>query len=154
MQHSVAPRAKILLCVIREKVERLTRVLQGHELHFAYTREEAMRYLGSEGFGMVIVGVHFDESQMFNLLGDIRLHAKYRKVPILVVLSQGRYALSDVVVEAIDHAVKAMTANGFIDFGDFPDDEKGNGRLRRIVDHLILIDGDLLYDRAGKRQRV
>jgi hypothetical protein len=30
---------------------------------------------------MIIVGVHFDESQMFMLLADIRAHARYRKVP-------------------------------------------------------------------------
>ena len=27
--------------------------------------------------------MNFDESQMFSLLGDIRAHARYRKVPIL-----------------------------------------------------------------------
>lgn len=54
---------------------------------------------------------------MFSLLGDIRAHAQYRKVPILCVLG----------------------ARGRI----FPDDEKGNARVRRIVDYLILIDGDL-----------
>jgi hypothetical protein len=36
-----------------------------------------------------------------------------------------------------------MTANGFLNLENFSDDEKGNARLRRIVDYLILIDGDL-----------
>jgi hypothetical protein len=36
-----------------------------------------------------------------------------------------------------------MTANGFLDLLNFPDDEAGNARIRRIVDYLILIDGDL-----------
>jgi hypothetical protein len=94
---------------------------------------------------MVLLGVHFDESQMFTVLGDIRLHAKYRKVPILCVLgTKGRF-LTDVTIESIDHAVKAMTANGFLDLEHFPDDEKGNERIRRIVDYLILIDGDLQH---------
>jgi hypothetical protein len=42
-----------------------------------------------------------------------------------------------------DHAVKAMTANGFLDLDHFADDAEGNARIRRIVDYLILIDGDL-----------
>jgi hypothetical protein len=127
------------------KVDRLERVLPWHDLAFVASRSEAMHRLESETFGLVILGVHFDESQMFNLLGDIRLHAKYRKVPILVVLLRGRYSLSDVTVEPIDHASKAMMANGFLDLDHFADDEEGNARIRRIVDYLILIDGDLQH---------
>jgi len=48
-----------------------------------------------------------------------------------------------VAVQGLDHAVKAMTANCFLDLRRMPDDENGNGRIRRIVDYLILIDGDL-----------
>jgi hypothetical protein len=45
-----------------------------------------------------------------------------------------------------------MTANGFLNLENFPDDNAGNARLRRIVDCLILIDGDLqqLQDENGK----
>ena len=39
----------------------------------------------------------------------------------------------------------AMRANGFLDLSHFPDDEEGNTRIRRIVDYLILIDGDLQH---------
>lgn len=94
---------------------------------------------------MVIVGVHFDESQMFTLLADIRAHAKYRKVPILCVLGNRGRVLSEVAIEGLDHAVKAMMANGFLNLLHFGDDEEGNARIRRIVDHMILIDGDLQH---------
>jgi PleD family two-component response regulator len=137
------PPSKILLALTPDKVERLARVLEGHELHFARSRAEAMEMLQKDGYAMVIVGVHFDESQMFPLLADIRTHANYRKVPILCVLGERGRALTQVAVEGLDHAVKAMTANGFLDLLNFPDDEAGNARIRRIVDYLILIDGDL-----------
>ena len=141
--YSPPQRTRILACVAPEKVDRLHRVLSGHELIFPKDRDDALHYLQQEGIGMVIIGVHFDESQMFTLLGDIRLHGKYRKVPVLVVLSRGRYNLSDVAVEALDHAVKAMSANGFIDLHHFDDNAEGNARIRRIVDYMILINGDL-----------
>jgi hypothetical protein len=80
---------------------------------------------------------------MFTLLSDIRTHARYRKVPILCVLGGRTRVLTDIAVEGLDHAVKAMTANGFLNLEKFPDDEPGNGRIRRIIDYLILIDGDL-----------
>lgn len=143
MAYSPPPRTRILMCVVPETVERLTRILSGHELIFAADRPEAMRHLESQRFGMVVVGVHFGDAQIFTLVSDIRLHAKYRKVPILVVHSPGAPDLTEVAIEAIDRAVLALTANGFLSFDHFDDDADGDARVRRVVDYLILIDGDL-----------
>jgi PleD family two-component response regulator len=137
-------RTKILLAVTPDMLERLQRVLDRHDLTLVSDVDEAMSALESH-FGMVIISVHFDESQMFSLLGDIRAHSGYRKIPILCVLGSRGRALTDVAIEGLDHAVKAMRANGFLDLQHFDDDEKGNARIRRIVDYLILIDGDLQH---------
>ena len=107
-----APRTKILVAVVHDNRERITRVLEGHELVFVESCDEARTLLDKERFGLVLLGVHFDESQMFSLLGDIRAHAMYRKVPILCVLGSWGKMLSEVAVEGLDHAVKAMMANG------------------------------------------
>ena len=140
-----APRTKILVAVVHDNRERLARVLEGHDLVFVDNGEDARACLEREPFGLVMVGVHFDESQMFTLLGDIRSHAKYRKVPILCVLGSWGRMLSEVAVQGLDHAVKALMANGFLNLLHFPDDEPGNARIRRIADYLILIDGDLQH---------
>lgn len=140
-----APRTKILLAVPHDNRDRLTRILEGHDLTFVDDSDQARALLENEKFGLVFVGVHFDESQMFTLLGDIRAHAKYRKVPILCVLGSWGRMLSEIAVEGLDHAVKAMTANGFLNLLHFTDDQEGNARIRRIVDYLILIDGDLQH---------
>jgi len=124
--------------------ERLARILARHELTAVDTSEAAMLAL-EDKHGIVILGVHFDDSQMFLLLGDIRSHSGYRKVPILCVLGSRGRAITDIAVEGLDHAVKAMRANGFLDLSHFPDDEEGNSRICRIVDYLILIDGDLQH---------
>ena len=138
------PRTRILLAATPDVTERFGRILARHELVAAESCAGAMRELERQ-FGMVILGVHFDESQMFTLLGDIRAHSGYRKVPILCVLGhRGKY-LSDVAIEGLDHAVKGMRANGFLDLQHFPDDETGNSRIARIVDYLILINGDLQH---------
>ena len=140
-----APRTKILVAVGQDNRERLARVLDGHELVFVETGDAAREQLENERFGLVCLGVHFDESQMFSLLGDIRAHAKYRKVPVLCVLGSWGRMLSEVAVEGLDHAVKALMANGFLNLLHFADDPEGNARVRRIVDYLILIDGDLQH---------
>ena len=139
-----APSSKILLAV-SQAVERMRRVLAGHEVTLVRTRSEAWSLLEKDRFAMVILGVHFDESQMFSLLADIRAHAKYRKVPILCVLGAPSRVISDIAIEGLDHAVKAMMANGFLNLANIADDEQGNARIRRIVDYLILIDGDLQH---------
>ena len=154
MPHTFAPPppSEILLAVTVDNTVRLTQLLEGHLLTFVKTQDEAMQHLlRSNSFAIIIIDVHFHESQMFTLMGDIRTHAKYRKVPMLCVLgaTRGR-ALSEVAIQGLDHAVKAMTANGFLDLTHFPDDEEGNARIRRIIDYLILINGDLQHlARAG-----
>src|SRR5688500_8396941 len=102
---TVAPRTRILLAVTAEKRQRLERVLRGHDLAFVENSAQAMSRLSAEKYGMVVLGVHFDESQMFSLLGDIRGHAKYRKVPILCVLGERGRFLTPLAIEALDYAV-------------------------------------------------
>jgi hypothetical protein len=142
--YQLPSRTRVLLAVTPDMRDRMERILARHELTVVVTAWEAMRAL-EERHGIVILGVHFDDSQMFSLLGDIRGHSAYRKVPILCVLGSRGRAISDIAVEGLDHAVKAMRANGFLDLHHFADDEEGNGRIRRIVDYLILIDGDLQH---------
>jgi hypothetical protein len=138
-----APKSRILAAVMPDREGRMERVLAGHDVTFVKTCDEARTLLEEEEYGLVILGVHFDESQMFSLLGDIRAHARYRKVPILCVLgSRGRY-LGDFAIEGLDHAVKAMMANGLLNIENIGDDDEGNARIRRIVDYLILLDGEL-----------
>lgn len=76
---------------------------------------------------------------------DIRAHSKYRKVPVVCVLGSWGRMLSEIAIEGLDHAVKALEASGFLNLMHFADDDEGNARIRRIVDYLILINGDLQH---------
>ncbi len=123
-------------------VERFRRILAGHDLVAVQHLSEATRLIDGEKFGMVIISVHFDESQMFELLHHVRISRVERTTPVVCVLGEGG-RLPTVAVAGLDHAVKAMMANAFLDLRKMPDDDNGNARIRRIVDYLILIDGDL-----------
>jgi len=130
----------ILLAV--EDCRRLERILAGHRLTIPHSVEEAKLDLERREFHMVILGVLFDESRMFELLRLVRTFDKNRLTPVACVLAT-ESRLSDVAIEGLDHAVKAMLANAFLNLNKFPDNNEGNARLRRIVDYLILIDGDM-----------
>jgi hypothetical protein len=142
--YSPPPRTKILLAVTPELQPRFMRILERHDLTVVASSSEAVRALKQQ-FGLVVLSVHFDESQMFQLLGDIRLHSGYRKVPILCVLGNSGRPLSDITIEGLDHAVKAMRANGFLELQHFPESEAGDTRIARIADFLILLNGDLQH---------
>jgi CheY-like chemotaxis protein len=121
---------------------RLERILGGHELTVAASVDQAKDELQAHEFAMVILGVHFDESRMFELLRLVRTYKANELTPVVCMLTT-ESRLSDVALEGIDHAAKAMLANAFLNLNKFPDDAAGNARVRRIIDYLILIDGDL-----------
>jgi hypothetical protein len=130
------------ILVAVDNCERLERILRGHRLTIPHSVEEAKRELERREFAMVILGVLFDESRMFELLRVVRTFDANRFTPVVCMVS-GPSNLSDVALEGLDHAVKAMLANAFLNLNKFPDDQDGNGRVRRIIDYLILIDGDM-----------
>jgi len=131
---------RILLAVAGE--ERLRRILAGHDLTLTGTVEEAKVELQKREFAMIVLGVNFDESRMFELLRLVRTYRTNQLTPVVCMLTTAS-RLSDVAIEGLDHAVKAMLANAFLNLNRFPDDEAGNARVRRIIDYLILIDGDM-----------
>ena len=110
----MAPRSKVLLAVPPGETDRMARVLAGHDVACVRDCEEARSLLERECFALVILGVHFDDSQMFSLLADIRAHARYRKVPVLCMLGEHGPAMSDIAVEGLDPSRAPRTARGGI----------------------------------------
>ena len=133
---------EILLALTSQSRDRFARVLTGHRLTCPKDLGEAERLLTEREYAMIIIGVHFDESRMFEVLRLVRIEDKNRTTPVVCVLGH-ETRLSEVAVEGLDHSVKAMLANAFLNLAHFPDDEQGNARIRRIIDYLILVDGDM-----------
>jgi hypothetical protein len=134
-------RGKQILAAVENR-ERLGRILAGHILTCPKSIDEAKRELEEREYALVVLGVHFDESRMFELLRQVRTFPKNALTPVVCVVA-GPSVLSDVAIEGLDHAVKAMLANAFLNLQKFPDNDAGNGRVRRIIDYLILIDGEI-----------
>lgn len=140
---SVPPLVGRQILVAVEDTERLRRILAGHELTVSDTVEQAKAEMQRREFAMIILGVSFDESRMFELLRLVRTYKPNELTPVVCMLASATSRLSDVAIEGLDHAVKAMLANAFLNLNKFPDNEAGNARVRRIIDYLILIDGDM-----------
>jgi CheY-like chemotaxis protein len=108
---------QVLVAANPELDERVRACLPGCELSFVRTIHEALLALRHDGFRLVVIDLHFDESRMFELLSHVRALPRYRDTPVVCV--QGvEVGLSDAVLKSIDVAVKALGGAAFLDLRD------------------------------------
>ena len=124
---------KVLVADVPEAHVRLAAVLNGAELRFAQTLGDAQRALAHEDFDLLIAGVHFDESRMFDLLRAVRSGRRNRQVPILCVRTR-RLALATLTPQALEITIKALNGNAYVDLTGFADDEGGNAAVRQLLE--------------------
>ena len=109
--------AKVLVADVPEADETIRECLPSHELHFVRTLEEAIRELRTDGHQLIVIGMHFDESRMFELLHYVRSLPHNKDVPVICVQCLD-VMLSDAVLKNMDDAVKALGGTAFIDLRD------------------------------------
>jgi CheY-like chemotaxis protein len=108
---------KVLVADVRNADEVISGCLPGHELVFVRTMHEALRALHRDGYGLIVIELHFDESRMFELLEEVHGLERYRAVPVVCVQAI-EVGLSEAVLKNIDVAVKALGGEAFLDLRD------------------------------------
>ena len=126
---------KILVADEPDLDGRVGAILKAHELTFVRTLGEAMRALERADYDLMIIGVHFDESRMFDLLRQIRADERYQATPVVCVASQ-RFD-RPISVEGLEIATRALAADAFIDFARYGDYDAGNAAIRGVVERLL-----------------
>jgi hypothetical protein len=106
--------AKVLVADVEEMDDRIRECLPEHDLVFVRTMVEAVRELRRDGYQVVVIGLHFDESRMFELLQYVRSLPKYDDTPVLCVQGM-ELTLPDAIRKNIDVAVKALGGKAFLD---------------------------------------
>jgi hypothetical protein len=109
--------------------------LAGWTLAFARTMHEARATLAAQRCEAVVIGVYFDDSQMFDLVRAIRADDFQNEVPIVCV--RGSPGYTAVTTRALEMAVKALAADAFVDLLHFADDQAGDAALRATVQRYI-----------------
>jgi len=104
----------VLVADVPEADERIEECLPGHRLHFVRTFSEAIGELRRDGYQLVVIGMHFDESRMFELLRYVRALPPYRHIPVVCVQCLD-VNLSEAVLKNMDDAVRALGGTAFID---------------------------------------
>ena len=109
--------AKVLIADVPEMHDRIGECLPGHELVFASSMAQAMAALRHDGFSLIVIGLYFDESRMFELLTHVRSLPVYEDAAVVCV--QGReQTLPEPVMRTVDMAVKALGGTAFVDLRD------------------------------------
>ena len=128
-------RARILIADTPESDRRLTEVLNGHELVFARTLSAAQRVLAQRAFDLVVVGVHFDDSRMFDLVRHIRSGGQAE--PPVACMRSYRFVSPALSIEGLEIAARALACNLFVDLTKYPDDARGNAEVRKLLEGLL-----------------
>jgi hypothetical protein len=129
----VAPESRpVLVAAVPLAAQRLSRQLPDQRLVVPATLAEAQAALARERFSLAVMGVHFAESRMFDLLSFARGSALNRDVPILCVLGVRR-KLSPLTVRLLEETINAMRGCAFFNLTAIPDDEAGNALVRRTL---------------------
>ena len=132
----VAHSRPVLVAAIPVAVERLCRLLADQRTVCPANLAEAQVALARERFALAILGVHFDESRMFDLISYARASALNRGVPIVCVLGVRR-KLSSLTVHLLEETINGMAGCRFLDLTGIADDVTGNALVRgMLMDYL------------------
>lgn len=127
--------APILIADVASMDARYFAALGGWSLAFARTMEEARATLATQRCAAVVIGVYFDDSQMFDLVRAIRADDFQNEVPIICV--RGSPGYTAVTTRALEMAVKALAADAFVDLLHFADEASGDAALRTAVQRYL-----------------
>jgi len=114
-------RAKILLAVSALESERLKRSLgEKHQIAQVDTIEKAISAVRNQTFDLVICGVHFDESRMFELLRIFKENQSQRPKPF-ICFQYGSLPFGEGAGKAVIQAAELIGASCYLDGRGFSD---------------------------------
>jgi len=124
--------ARILVADTPEGDRRIAGILAGYDVVFARTLGAAQRALADGGFSLALIGVHFDDSRMFDLLRTLQ----GSKVPVVCIRSH-HFASTSISIEGLQIATRALGCALFLDLTWYADDARGNDAVRKQLESLI-----------------
>ena len=128
--------ARILIADTPEGDRRISAILAGYELVFVRTMAEAQRALEREPFALALVGVHFDESRMFDLLRFMQSKG-LRNGCAVVCMRTHHFVSPAITIEGLQIAARALGCNLFLDLTWYADDDAGNRAIRTLLEAMI-----------------
>jgi CheY-like chemotaxis protein len=123
---------KVLVADVPEVQARVAAVLAHERLVFVHTLAAALSALARDDFDLVLIGMHFDDSRMFDLLREVRAGGRNRSVRVACYRLRP-FAFMALSTQVIEVTVKALGASAFADLASYASEQEGDRALVRLV---------------------
>jgi CheY-like chemotaxis protein len=117
---------------------RLQEILQGWELRYAHSLEEAALAALRHRFDLILIDMHFDDSRMFDLLRYLRSEHPLNGTPV-ICMRMHRFEWASITAEGLEIAVKALGGQAFIDLARFGTDAEANRQIREVIEGFLSV---------------
>jgi hypothetical protein len=128
--------ARILIADTDDGVANLERILAGHELIVANEMKTAMRMLTRQIYDLIIVGVHFDDSRMFELIPEINKTEKCAGKPVICFCTRDT-AMTRTMHESLSFSARTLGAWMYLDQHQYNVYQDPDAELRRIIERCL-----------------
>ena len=129
--------ARILLGATPEGAVSLERILQGHECTVVSTMNAAQTTLGAQAFDLIIAALHFDESQMFALIEEVKKSRMNADKPIICFCWRDT-PISRVMHESLECSTKLLGAWMYLDVHEYDVYHDPDAELRRVIERCLI----------------
>ncbi len=127
---------RILIADTPEGAASLERILQGHECHVVTKLRTAERQLDAEAFDLIVVGLHFDDSQMFELIRAVTKSRTNADKPIICFCSRDT-PMSRIMHESLKASTKTLGAWMYLAEHEYNVLPNYDAELRRIMERCL-----------------
>lgn len=126
----------ILIADTPEGAVALQRILKGHECVVVTTLREAEKRLEAKAYDLIIAGLHFDDSQMFEFIREVKKSRKNAGKPI-ICFSTRATQMSRLMHESLEHSTRALGAWMYLAEHSCNVYQDPDAELRRIMERCF-----------------
>jgi DNA-binding response OmpR family regulator len=127
---------RILIADTPEGAVTLKRILLGRDCTVVSTMSAAVEKLDSEGFDLIIAGLHFDDSQMFEFLREAKKSRKNADKPIICFCSRDT-PMSRLIHQSLETSTKAFGAWMYLAEHSYNVYQNPDAELRRVMERCF-----------------
>jgi CheY-like chemotaxis protein len=127
---------RVLIAAVAEGAIALERILTGRDCTVVNTMRAAVAKLGDEAFDLIVVSLHFDDSQMFEFIREVKKSQKNADKPIICFCARDT-PISRLMNESLELSTKALGAWMYLAEHSYNVYQNPDAELRRIMERCF-----------------
>lgn len=128
--------AHVLIAKAPNDASSLVRILDGHDLIFVETFDKAKRLLEERQFDLIIAGLHFDESRMFEVVHQAQ-HSRQNANRPVICFNSRKTNMAKLMHNSLQRCSVALGASMYLDEHTYNDCQDPDAELRRVIEQCI-----------------